>query len=462
MSRAGFVIIVLCIASCGTVPVVILPEEDSRPIDVNRFQLLTRFVHVSDTHILDEESPARLAVLGDLSASAWRPNEAYSTQLLDGFIRTINKWHLAVAPIDFVIVTGDALDNMQRNELDWLITCFDGGTVDPRSGPDDRPPDNRPPPLLDPHEPFIAQGLYQHSDLGAAETIDWYMVMGNHDRFALGVFPVITSFFGRRVAPIPLQSRLGFFLPLFLDPLSATAFSPISPAFPFPRPSQFFAQPIESNAGRAFITNREFVQAHLDSRTQPIGHGFDAQKPQQSWYSVSPVPGVRLISLNSSTPAIEQPTYIYSEGAVSPEQVALLEFELQEAAARNEIVILATHHPATALQLQLGTALTAANLVPLLQRTTQVRLHLAGHWHVNEVIDRETYIEMVTGSTLDAPQLARLVEIWRAEDQVEIRYRYFSHLEDIPPPDLTLIEYFDDPLLEMRRIAKELSTANPP
>ena len=450
------------ITSCGALPVMELPEEDARPVDAAGFRLLTRFVHLSDTHIMDEESPARLAALGDLSASAWRPNEAYSTQILDGFIRTINQWHVARAPIDFVVVTGDALDNMQRNELRWLMTCFDGGNIDPQSGPDDRPMDERPPPLLDPYHPFTAQGLYQRGVHGDSETIDWYMVMGNHDRFAQGTLPVVFDFFGHRVAPIPVQSRLGLFLPLLLNPLSAWAFSPISPAFPLPRPSSLFGQRIEPNMDRAFITNGEFVRAHHRSRTSPTGHGFDAQEPKRTWYGVSPVPGLRLVALNSSTPAIEQPALLYSEGAISVEQVSFLAAELERAEENDEIVILATHHPATSLQWQLGTALTASNLVPLLQRHPLVRLHLAGHWHVNAVMDRTSYLEMVTGSTLDAPQLARVVEIWRSADDVEIRYRYLSHLERVSPVEPGQASLFDDPLFGLREIGNDLAILNPP
>jgi len=65
------------------------------------------------------------------------------TQLLDGMIRTINKVHVASEAIDFVVFTGDATDNAQRNELAWFITAFDGGLIDRspggRSGPADRP-----------------------------------------------------------------------------------------------------------------------------------------------------------------------------------------------------------------------------------------------------------------------------------------------------------------------------------
>lgn len=40
---------------------------------------------------------------------------------------------------------------------------------------------------------------------------------------------------------------------------------------------------------------------------------------------------------------------------------------------------------------------------------------------------------------------------------VEIRYRMFSHLDEIAAPDGAQTDLFDDPLLPLRRIAADLA-----
>ncbi len=60
-----------------------------------------------------------------------------------------------------------------------------------------------------------------------------------------------------------------------------------------------------------------------------------------------------------------------------------------------------------------------------------------------------------TESIIDAPQQGRIVEIWRNGDEVELRYRFFSHLDEIESPDDSHPEIFDDPLMPMRHVAAE-------
>ncbi|MFQ5591640.1 MAG: hypothetical protein ACE5HE_10790, partial [Phycisphaerae bacterium] len=84
-----------------------------------------------------------------------------------------------------------------------------------------------------------------------------------------------------------------------------------------------------------------------------------------------------------------------------------------------------------------------------------VKLHLAGHLHKNKVVDRGGYFEIVTGSVLDPPQQGRVIEVFRAGDEVELRYWMFSHLDEIEPQDEASAGMFDDPLLPLRRLAAE-------
>ncbi|MCH8252352.1 MAG: metallophosphoesterase [Planctomycetes bacterium] len=442
---------------CGGLPGVPLANESTIPVDTDRFELVARFVHISDAQIVDEESPGRLTAAAAFATTAWRPHEAYATQLLDGMIRAINKQHVAVHTIDFVVHTGDALDNAQLNELEWFVSVFDGGTIDPSSGGDDRSSDELPDASMDPHHPFEAQGLYRRGVHGDEPTIPWYSVFGNHDRFAAGVFPIVSNLFGSRRAPLPLGNRIGLFLPVNLDPTGSLSWGPITPANPGPPPLINFPTLVSPNAARRFITDRDFVNAHVASVGEPKGHGFDPRRPDRTWYTAVPVAGVRLITLNTSDPAKTKPGLVYSEGAVSLAQLFFLAGELKSAEERGEIVIVATHHPSDTFAGTYGSALMPNTFREALRRSPNVKLHIAGHSHRNAVTDRGGYVEVETCSILDAPQQGRVIEIWRDGADVELRYWMFSHLDDFDPPTEKRSPLFDDPLRPMREVAAGLA-----
>src|SRR5690349_10256270 len=103
--------------------------------DGRRTPLLV-FAQLSDVHIVDCQSPARLESGEGVSSSAYRPQEMLTAHIAESMVRQLNR---VTGPItgtapQFAIQTGDNSDNGQYNEIRWNIDLLDGGEIRADSG----------------------------------------------------------------------------------------------------------------------------------------------------------------------------------------------------------------------------------------------------------------------------------------------------------------------------------------
>ena len=362
--------------------------------------VLATLAQITDAHVRDEESPARVPFLdrlGGAFSSTFRPHEALSTQVLAAAVRSVDR----LEP-DAVVLTGDILDSAQQVELDQALAVLDGGRVDPDTGgpgydglqsaddPDPlfyRPDLDAPrhPGLLDAAaRPFTAPGL----------SAPWYPALGKHDLLAQGETPPTA-----RMDAFATGTRMIAGLDPALIPEgevdSARAVDELLAAGAPGRSLEVPADP-----GRRHLRPGELIARLADRGAAPaplraaagsatLDYGFDAG-------------AVRALVLDT----VDRRGG--SRGVLNAAQLRWLRSELGSAGGRPLLVF--SHNPLD--NTRGGDAALAA-----LDATPGVLAVVAGNSHRNRVRPRSTagggFWQVSTSSLADHPQQARALRIRR-------------------------------------------------
>ena len=357
--------------------------------------------HVTDAQIADEESPSRLINGDAFSESAYRWQESWGSQFLDASIRTAND--LAYfRPFDLALLTGDMIDNIHANELDWFIGTMDGEVVDPDSGDDDDP---IPGSLNDPHDAFQAEGL--------TTDVPWYSVAGNHDLLELGNGSLLswmladstgttTSTLSKAVVPTCLDT------PYYSDE------SAVPERCYLPPKSAFTSSTVVADPERALIDGYGWMDGHMGTYTVPDGHGYTSESLQEEFGSYvieDIVPGIP-----SAIIVLDMVSSSGQWGTFSSDIELWLEARLQEAQAADRVVIVASHHTARSID----DDEQSEAFIALLNEYPNVVAHIGGHTHDNRITPRPApdgygpehgYWEIETSAIIDWPQQTRLIEV---------------------------------------------------
>ncbi len=393
---------------------------------------LARLAHLTDAHILDASSPARvpfLARLGPPLQSTFRPQEALTAHVLDGAVNAIR----ALRP-ELVIQGGDLIDNDQNNELSQALTLLQGGRVHPGSGRDgyygvqlasDPDPFYYRPDIDAPRYPgMLAAAVRPFRSPGLG--VDWLPVLGDHDTLVAGeLVPNATT------RPLAVGDRALWSLPSHFELPAGLKLNPGgSPDGP-PDPEYVTTFLAQALAGPTVQVPPDPARYEL-SFSQVMGRlGGGARLARQSGMRagdaatrldyVRDVGGsLRLVVLDLVRRGGG------SGGRVSAEQPRWLEQQLSSAGERWVIVV--SHQP-------LAGADGGERLLAVMDRSPRVIAALAGHIHRNRISARHSaaggYWLITTASLIDYPQQARALRLLSTADGgIALQTWMLDHVND--------------------------------
>lgn len=469
---------------------------------------LLNFVHFTDIHIVDAESPARVEFLDRYDdkqcsdapfTSAYRPQEALTVQVLEAMIRqvrAVRRSPVTGRRMQFAVCTGDNIDNEQFNELRWFIDTMDGGMVTPNSGgpdyegvmaadwgddeywhPDEGVVDKYKVQYGFPEYPGLLQAAvkpFRATGVG----MPWLQTFGNHDGLMQGNAPRNAAFEraatgGTKVTgPPPGANPCDELATLLNDPTAFTA----APA-----------QPVTADENRKILTREAYIAEMFKTTGAPKGHGFtiNFNKVQDDghlpcyWVS-DKYAQFRLIGLDTVNPGG------LDSGSIGDRQFKWLEEKLIQVSSRyydaegkevttnnkNRYVILFSHHGLRSLNNEASESEDpeqesvndqprhlADEVAALVHRFPNVIAWVNGHTHNNVVETRKDpagktqgFWDIGTAAHIDWTCQTRLIDVVdNGDGTLSIICTMVDHAAPIVPSPTK------DPVLYLASVSRELA-----
>ena len=396
---------------------------------------LIHFFTISDIHITDKESPSQFIYLqqsdstGQYITSIYSPIMPFTTHVLDAAVQTINAIHQSNT-FDFGLSLGDTCNSTQYNELRWYIDILDGGVITTSSGA------HAGANTINYQKTFKAAGL--------DASIAWYQVLGNHDHFWLGSFPVsdylrqsyvsdtVVALGNAFKTPKDLY-RPDYYMGVLDGSTSDAKIISAGPVENFDQPPRVVADPL-----RRSLTRHEWMNEFFNSTTKPAGHGFDTVNANNGFACYSFIPQsdlpLKVIVLDDTQSDDDGSDDIHGHGFLDQVRYDWLKKELSDGQAAGQLMVIAAHIPIAVdpenseveWWLSPLNAVKLPELISVLQSFPNLLLWLSGHRHFNTVkafispdpehAPEKGFWQVETSSLRDFPQQFRTFEIYLNND----------------------------------------------
>ncbi|MGK9148168.1 TIGR03767 family metallophosphoesterase [Plantibacter flavus] len=401
--------------------------------------------HLSDLHVIDAQSPARIEPMIEQDHAAWgsafHPQDALSVHATAAMVQAFSDARyspLTGAPMGAAIVTGDSADMHSNLELRWYIDLMDGLSVDPATAGGAyqgvqawaeaqwayRPGDPRGgafgeygfPTLPD----LLAQAIAKPVE-SVGLPAPWYAVYGNHDTLLLGTFDLTPQLRALAIGgqkSYTLDGTAGVALGGYTSAAGALAQAIDALGLAFGRPG---FRSVPSNRDRFLFEQRDFMAEHFRTEPTPgpVGHGFTQHNLDtgETWWRTELTPSIRAFGLDTCN-QVAGP-----DGAVPDTQFQWLRQELDVAQREQKLVLVFSHHNSLTLENRAqrpgDTEVLhgAEEFVDLLTGYPVVIGWLNGHTHLNQILAHPAatgtggFWEITTASCIDFPQQQQTVEV---------------------------------------------------